>query len=274
MIDAHFHIWQLARGDYGWLTPALGSIHRDVCLDDWRQQRASSGVTAGILVQAAPTEDETRFLLDQARGAPDVLGVVGWVDMLAAGAPQHIRRLAREPKLCALRPMLHDLPDPEWILQPALAPAITAMQECQLTLDALIRPVHLPHIQVLAGRHPGLRIVLDHGGKPDIGNRGWDDWAPEITHLAARPQVFCKLSGLWTEAAPGTPVDTLAPYARHLLESFGAERVLWGSDWPVLELAGPYAAWHAAAMAQVPPGQQAQVFDAVARKAYRLPAPH
>ena len=113
MIDAHFHIWQLDRGDYGWLTPALGAIHRDVSLDDWRRARATSGITAGLLVQAAPTEAETCFLLDQARDAPDVLGVVGWVDLQASDAPRRIRALATDPKLRGLRPMLQDLPGAE-----------------------------------------------------------------------------------------------------------------------------------------------------------------
>ena len=272
MIDAHFHIWQLARGDYGWLTPAMGEIHRDVSLDDWRRMRAASGVTAGILVQAAPTEAETLFLLDQARAAPDVLAVVGWVDMLAADAPQRIRTLARDSKLRGLRPMLQDLPDPDWILQDALHPAFLEMLACDLSFDALVTPVHLPRIAALATRYPALRIVLDHGAKPDIAARQWDDWATGITRLAAAPGVFCKLSGLWNEAAPGAGADTLAPYSRHLLASFGADRTLWGSDWPVLERAGTYPAWLAAAKAQVAPAAHAPVFDGAARRAYRIQA--
>lgn len=270
MIDAHFHIWQLARGDYGWLTPAMGSIHRDVSLDDWRQVRAASGVTAGILVQAAPTEAETRFLLDEARAAPDVLGVVGWVDMLAADAPHHIRRLAGDPKLRGLRPMLQDLPDPDWILQDALDPAFVAMLSCDLTFDALVKPVHLPRILALATRYPALRIVLDHGAKPDIAAQQWDDWAMGMTRLAAAPQVFCKLSGLWTEAAPGAGTDTLVPYIRHLFACFGPDRIVWGSDWPVLERAGTYPAWLATARAQVTAATHGRVFDGAARRAYRI----
>jgi L-fuconolactonase len=272
MIDAHFHIWQLARGDYGWLTPALGAIHRDVSLDDWRQVRAASGVTAGILVQAAPTQAETHFLLEQARAAPDVLGVVGWVDMLAEDAPQRIRSLARDSKLCGLRPMLQDLPDPDWILQDALRPALDAMLACDLSFDALVKPVHLSRILALATRYPALRIVLDHGAKPDIAGGNWSDWASGVARLAAAPQVFCKLSGLWNEAPPGAHADALLPTMRHLVKCYGTDRILWGSDWPVLELAGTYAAWHAVAIAQVPPAQRGQVFGAVAHKAYRLPA--
>lgn len=273
MIDAHFHIWQLDRGDYGWLTPALGAIHRDVSLDDWRRARATSGITAGLLVQAAPTEAETCFLLDQARDAPDVLGVVGWVDLLASDAPQRIRALATDPKLRGLRPMLQDLPDPDWILQDALAPALVAMQQAGLVFDALVLPVHLPRILTLALRHPALRIVVDHGAKPAIAAAQWDDWADAVRRLADLPQVFCKLSGLWTEAGHGASVQAVAPYTRHLLDCFGPHRLLWGSDWPVLELAGTYPAWHAAARAQVPAAQQAQVFADTALRAYGVRHP-
>lgn len=273
MIDAHFHIWRLDRADYGWLTPALGAIHRDVSLDDWRRVRAASGITAGVLVQAAPTEAETRFLLDQARDAPDVLGVVGWVDLLAADAAHRIRALAAAPKLVGLRPMLQDLPDPDWILQERLAPALEAVQAVGLTFDALIKPVHVPRIIALAARYPALRIVVDHGAKPAIAAGQWDDWAAAMRDLSALPQVFCKLSGLWTEAATGAPAAVVLPYMRHLVVCFGPQRLLWGSDWPVLELAGDYQSWHAAARSAVPPAERAQVFGATALSAYRIEFP-
>lgn len=273
MIDAHFHIWRLDRADYGWLTPALGAIHRDVSLDDWRRARAASGITAGVLVQAAPTEAETRFLLDQARDAPDVLGVVGWVDLLATDAAHRIRALAADPKLVGLRPMLQDLPDPDWILQERLAPALEAVQAVGLTFDALIRPVHVPRIIALAARYPALRIVVDHGAKPAIAAGQWDDWAAAMRDLSGVPQVFCKLSGLWTEAATGAPAAVVQPYMRHLLDCFGPQRLMWGSDWPVLELAGDYQSWHAAARSVVPPADRAQVFGATALRAYGIESP-
>lgn len=273
MIDAHFHIWQLARADYGWLTPAQGVIYRDVSLDDWRRVRESSGVLGGILVQAAPTEAETRFLLEQAHAAPDVLGVAGWVDMLAGDAARRIRHLAREPKLRALRPMLQDLADPDWILQDALHPAFEALLDCDLSFDALIKPVHLRRILALAMRYPGMRIIVDHGAKPDIAAGQWNDWAGGIERLAGVPNVFCKLSGLWTEASPGAHADALHPYGRHLMTCFGPDRVLWGSDWPVLELAGSYAAWHTAARAMVPDADHPHVFGGAARIAYKLRDP-
>ncbi|WP_326535740.1 amidohydrolase family protein [Pseudorhodoferax sp.] len=272
MIDAHFHIWRLDRGDYGWLTPALGPIHRDVQLSDWRAVSQPCGVQGGVLVQAAPTAAETAFLLHEAAQAPEVLGVVGWVDLLAADAPARIEALARQPRLRGLRPMLQDIADPDWVLQPALASALQAMARCGLVFDALVQPRHLPRILRLAARYPDLRIVVDHGAKPAIPGdaAGWAAWTDGLQALARDTAAFCKLSGLWTEAAPGAPAQALERHARWLVQCFGPARCLWGSDWPVLELAGRYDAWLAAARHWVAPGDWPAVFEHTARRAYGL----
>lgn len=273
-IDSHFHLWRPARGDYGWLTPALAPIYRDVEIGDWRAQAAPLGITGGVLVQAAPTEAETRFLLEIANSCPDVLGVVGWSDFLAADAPLRMAQLAREPKLKALRPMLQDIPDPDWILQPALAPALEAMAEHGLVFDALVRSMHLPRVRELAQHHPRLRIVIDHGAKPDIGAGEWEPWASEITALARETSMCCKLSGLLTEAGErARDPASLAPWITHLLQSFGPDRLLWGSDWPVLELAGSYRGWWQQcqdATAHLTEAEHAAIFDGNARRVYRL----
>jgi len=275
-IDAHFHCWQLARGDYGWLTPALAPIYRDVAVADWRAQAWPHGVRGGVLVQAAPTEAETRFLLAQADVNPAVLGVVGWVDMLAADAPARIEALARHPRLKGLRPMLQDIADPEWILQPAAAPALRAMAECGLVFDALVKSVHLPHILALAGRHPELRMVIDHGAKPGIAAGEWQPWADAITRIAHETGAMCKLSGLLTEAGPRPAPGAVRRWGEHVLQSFGAERVVWGSDWPVLELAAPYPLWWAASRQLVEgldAAGQAAVMGGNAMRLYRLERP-
>ena len=242
-IDAHFHIWQLSRGDYAWLTPALTPIYRNVTVADWQQEAAAHQVHGGVLVQAAPTEAETRFILEQANAHTAVLGVVGWVDMLAPDAPKRIADLAKQPKLKGLRPMLQDLADVRWILQDPLAPAIQAMVQHCLVFDALIEPVHIPHILTLARRYPALRIVIDHAAKPDIANNAWQPWAEGIAQLAQHLNVVCKLSGLLTQAGPAPVSGATQPWAAHVLQCFGWDRVLWGSDWPVLELAASYSAW-------------------------------
>ena len=269
MIDSHFHVWQLDRGDYGWLTPALQPIYRDVTPADWQRQAAPCGITRGIVVQAAPTEAETQFLLAQAAAHPALIaGIVGWVDMTAADAPHRIASLAADPKLVGLRPMLHDLPDPAWILRDALRPSLAAMQAADLTFDALIRPVHLPHVLTLAQRHPQLRIVIDHGAKPAIADDAFAPWADGMTRLANNTHAFCKLSGLLTEAGGDATADRLRPYVAHLLACFGTDRLLWGSDWPVLELAASYAAWHAMATSLVPADMREAIFTRTAEAAY------
>jgi L-fuconolactonase len=269
IVDSHFHAWHLARGDYGWLTPALAPIHRDVSIDDWVREARP----LGVLVQAAPTEAETAFLLEQAADAPAVLGVVGWVDLQAADAPARIARLAAQPKLKALRPMLHDLPDPLWMLQPALAPALRAMVEHGLAFDALVRPVHLAPLLTLCRQHPQLPVVIDHGAKPEIAASMWHPWADGLVQIARETQAVCKLSGLLTEAGPSPAPAAIRPWARHLLASFGAERVLWGSDWPVLELAASYGAWWAetqTVLSGLDPDARAAVLGGTARRVYRL----
>ena len=276
-IDAHFHCWQLARGDYGWLNPALNPalapICRDVAVSDWQAQSAPHGVTGGVLVQAAPSEAETRFLLAQADAHPAVVGVVGWVDWLAPAAPARIATLARHPRLKGLRPMLQDMDDPAWILQSALAPALQAMADAGLVLDALVRSVHLPHVLTLAARHPDLRLVIDHAGKPDIAAREWQPWADGMAQVALQTGAMCKLSGMLTEAGSAPAPGAVRRWADHVLACFGPSRVVWGSDWPVLELSGSYGGWWAEAqrlLARLSAPERAAVMGDNARRLYRL----
>lgn len=278
-IDAHFHVWRLERADYGWLSPAMAPIYRDVEIDDWTAQAAAQDVRAGVLVQAAPTAEETAFLLEQANRHPDrVLGVVGWVDLLARDAPHQIERLSRQPLLKGLRPMLQDIAQTEWITQAAARPALSAMAEVGLAFDALIQPRHLPAITEVARRHPGLRIIVDHGAKPDMrlgaDTSTFDLWRQGLQALAAEgPQVMCKLSGLWTEAPDGQPCEYVVPWAQALLEIWGPARLIWGSDWPVLERAGSYALWHRFSLdliESLEPSAQQAVLGGNARTIYRL----
>lgn len=246
-VDAHHHVWTIARGDYAWLTPDL-PICRDYGLADLRPLLGE--IAATVLVQAAPTEAETRFMLDVARGSGGLVrGVVGWVDLADHHAPARIRHLAAEPLLKGLRPMLQDIAETGWILRPEIAPALAAMQAAGLRFDALVQPRHLPVLLRLCDRHPGLPVVIDHGAKPAIAAGGFDAWAGGMERLARETGAFCKLSGLVTEAAADWRAEDLRPYVDHLLACFGPERLLWGSDWPVVNLAGGYAAWRAASLA-------------------------
>jgi len=271
MIDAHFHVWKLDRGDYDWLTPALTPIYRDIGVDDWIQNAKASGVTRGIIVQAAPTEAETTFILQQAARHPGaVLGVVGWVDFAAPDAPDRIRAIAGNPLLKGLRPMLQDIADPDWILRSEVVPALETICDLGLTFDALIKPVHLSRIPTLAARFPRLRIVVDHAAKPDIASGGFQDWADGVRRIAVETTAYCKLSGLLTEAGMRTDIESIRPYAEYVMSVFGPDRVLWGSDWPVLELAAAYEAWHSMATDLVPEQYRAPIFETNAIKAYAL----
>lgn len=242
-IDAHQHFWRLSRGDYGWLTPELGPIHRDFLPPDLEPLLERHGIAATVLVQAAPTEAETRYMLSLADAHAFVEGVVGWTDFAAADAPAAIARLARHPKLKGLRPMIQDIADVDWMLRPELEPAFGALVEHDLVFDALVLPRHLGNLLRLARRHPDLRIVVDHCAKPAIAAGGFSGWAEDIGSIAAETGAACKLSGLVTEAGTDWSVERLRPHVDHVLSSFGPGRVIWGSDWPVCTLAADYDGW-------------------------------
>lgn len=243
IIDAHQHFWQLDRGDYGWLTPELKLLYRDFMPDDLSPHLLRAGIDGTVLVQAAPTSAETEFLLKIADEVPFVLGVVGWVDFAAPTAAIDIARLARNPKLVGLRPMIQDIADDNWMLRPDLAPAFEAVVQHNLTFDALVQPRHLTQLRQLLARHPNLRCVIDHGAKPDISGGQFDVWANDIAAIAKESGAYCKLSGLLTEAGKDWDALVVTRYAEHLVKCFGPKRLVWGSDWPVVTLAASFEAW-------------------------------
>jgi L-fuconolactonase len=272
VIDAHQHFWQTGKNDCTWPTPDLVAIHRDFEPRDLEALATPLGVTGSVLVQSQPSDIDTDWLLGVARDTPFVEAVVGWADLEASGAPERIAALAARPKMRGLRPMLQNLPDDVWILAAGLDPAIRAMIAHGLSFDALVFTRHLPHLAVFARRYPQLAIVIDHAAKPPIAARSLDPWRKEIARLAALPNVSCKLSGLLNEAAPSDGGDALAPYVRHLVEVFGPSRLMWGSDWPVLNLAGDYKSWLAMAneLSGLNEAGLAALFGATASSFYRL----
>lgn len=242
-IDAHQHFWKTARGDYGWLTPDLKPLYRDFLPEDLAPFLKQHGVEGTVVVQAAPTVAETEFLLSFADQTYFIKGVVGWVDLAAADAPDEIERLAQHQALVGIRPMIQDIPDDDWMLKPVLTPAFKALENLSLTFDALTLPRHLKNLLKLLESYPGLQVVIDHASKPEIRNGDIAGWKSDMTALAKNTSAYCKLSGLVTEAAEDWTVDDLKPAADHLLETFGPERLVWGSDWPVCTLAAGYSDW-------------------------------
>ncbi|EJL82163.1 putative TIM-barrel fold metal-dependent hydrolase [Polaromonas sp. CF318] len=276
LIDAHQHFWNLADRTGHWPPAALAAIYRDFGPADLRPELQRCEVAGTVLVQSLPTIADTHYLLEIAQRSPFVLGVVGWVDLLAADAPAQIAALARHPKLKGLRPMLQDIADTDWITHPALDPALHAMQTHGLVFDALVLPRHLPALQAMAQRHSSLSIVIDHAAKPEIALARVEPWRAHMEMLASLPQVHCKLFGLLTEAGAHPTAQALGPYVDHVLKVFGMRRLMWGSDWPVLELAADYPGWLAMARAlcRAHPGMDdagmAAIFGGNTRRLYRL----
>ncbi len=246
-IDAHQHYWTLGLGHNNWPTPDLAAIHRDFAPSDLAPHLAACGVVRTVLVQAAPNIAETEFLLELSQKEDTVAAVVGWVDVCAPTAVGELERLARYPKFRGIRPMLQGIEDTAYILQPAALETLDRVAAIGLRFDALIQPRHLPVIAALADRLPGLPIVVDHGAKPFIETGVTEPWRADMAALARRSNVFVKLSGLVTEAGEDWSVERLKPYAAHLLEVFGPDRIMFGSDWPVVELAATYERWMEAA---------------------------
>ncbi|KJC45025.1 amidohydrolase [Bradyrhizobium sp. LTSP885] len=277
-IDSHHHVWTVARGDYGWLTPDLVPLYRDFGLADLMPHLDAAGIEGTILVQAAPTEAETAFMLDVAERAEGVAeraeivrGVVGWIDFDAEDAVARIDAIAARALVVGLRPMVQDIADDDWLLRPALAEQCDAMARHRLVFDALTLPRHLPRLIQVVDRHPGLQFVLDHFSKPHLATGEIAAWKDDIANLAARPNIVCKLSGLVTEAAPDWQVGDLRDAVDHVIAQFGPQRMLWGSDWPVVNLAGGYAKWFAAAetlLAGLAPDDKAAIFGGNAARVY------
>ncbi|WP_457447850.1 amidohydrolase family protein [Roseateles sp. P5_E4] len=242
-VDSHQHFWRLADREGQWPPASLQAIHRDFGPEDLAPHLQAAGIDATVLVQSLPSVEDTHWMLSLAERTPWVRGVVGWVDFKAADAAEQIAALARHPLLKGLRPMLQDLPEDDWIDDPACSPAAEAMQRHGLVFDALVLPRQLPALCRFAARHPRLNLVIDHAAKPLIARGELEPWRNDIAALAALPQVHCKLSGLLTEAGERRDAAALHPYAQALWTLFGPRRLLWGSDWPVLRLAADYADW-------------------------------
>lgn len=245
VVDSHQHFWNRAAPWFDWPTPDLAAIYRDFGPENLSPLLQGSGVSQTVLVQVAPNPSETAHLLELSERATFVAAVVGWIDLEQETGLADLERFAGLPKFRGIRPMIQSIPDPEWMLSPSLAPCLATVQRLGLSFDALVKPPHLAALAAFVDCYPNLPVVVDHGAKPEIakGREGFSAWARSIASVAERPHVFCKLSGLLTEAGSRTAWDDLRPFVEHLLDVFGPHRLMWGSDWPVVELAAPYGTW-------------------------------
>ena len=285
-IDAHQHFWQLARGDYAWLRPddpGVAPLVRDFLPDALAPLLRTHDVARTVLVQAAESVAETEFMLGLAAAHEFVAGVVGWVDLAAEDAAATLARLAADDCLKGVRPMLQDLPADDWIVDAPRPDALRTLHRLGLRFDALVRPRQLAPLARFARAWPDLPIVIDHAAKPALA-ADWNDeamraWRRDMATLAAAPQVCCKISGLLTELAPpdraepARATERLRPVVDALLGWFGPERLMWGSDWPVITLAARYGDWLAvsdALLESLSTGERAQVLHGTAQRFYGL----
>ncbi len=275
-IDAHHHVWDLSARPHAWLEQrAMEPVRRTFTLDDLAGPAAAVGVSRTVLVQVVADPAETREFLALAAGSPLVAGVVGWIDLTAPDAADALAELTALPGgLVGVRHGVQSEPDPAWLNRPDVRRGLAAVAAAGLAYDLLTLPHQLPAAIDTVTALPELTFVLDHLSKPPIAAGELEPWRGRIRQLAERPNVSCKLSGLVTEADwTGWRVDDLRPYAEVVLEAFGPERVMFGSDWPVCLLAAEYGQVSRAAdelCAGLSEAERAEVFAGTARRAYRL----
>jgi len=274
-IDAHQHYWNPARGDYDWMPKGHPILDKPYAPGDLTDTLALHRIDGTVLVQAAATVQETEYMLGIADATDHVLGVVGWVDFEQPEDIAHLKRLAKHPRFKGVRPMIQDIPDVDWMLRDDVQWGFRALVDLDLTFDALGFPQHLPNFHKVLRRYPDLRVVIDHCMKPVIRTQEFELWASGIAALARDTGAFIKLSGLVTEAADGWKAEDLKPYADHVLDCFGAKRIMWGSDWPVCQLQASYTRWREVAedlTGQLSDADKARIFGGTAVDFYRLTA--
>jgi L-fuconolactonase len=240
-IDSHQHFWRYDPARHAWIDESMWPLKRDFLPEDLASELDNNGIDASIAVQADQSEEETLFLLDLAERARGIAGVVGWTDLASPQVEERLRFFSQYGKLCGFRHVVQSEPDDDFMLRPEFMRGISRLQEFGFTYDILIYPKQLPAAIELAGRFPGQRFVVDHLAKPGIKTKSISEWAAQIRSVGRNPNVYCKLSGLVTEAdwRGWRPAD-FDPYLDVVFEAFGVDRLMFGSDWPVCLLAGSY----------------------------------
>jgi len=240
-IDAHQHFWIYNPAEYDWIDDSMSALRRDFLPGDLRPQLDRSDFQGSVAVQARQTLEETRWLLELAEQSPSILGVVGWADLRSPDIRSQLRTLARNPTLVGIRHIVQSEPDNRFLMRPEFLRGIAALEEFDLAYDILIYTKHLPVAAEFVERFPRQRFVLDHLAKPPIKSGQIRSWAHGIRRLAEFPNVFCKLSGLVTEADwQQWQPEQIAPFLDVAFESFGPDRLMIGSDWPVCLVAASY----------------------------------
>jgi len=276
-IDAHQHFWHFNEAEYPWITPQMGVLRQDLLPPALHAELRREGIDASIAVQARNTIAETDYLLSLAAGSPFIAGVIGWVDLRAGGLVQCLERWLDEPTLRGFRHTLQSEPDVDaYVNDSRFRRSLQHLQNCGYVYEVLVRGPQLAAAVALCGRHAAQRLVLDHLGKPAVRADTHAEWARQLQPLREMPHVVCKLSGLVTETdldAGGFEDRVLWPYLDTALEVFGAQRLMFGSDWPVCLLAASYQRVHRIVRewsAQLSAHEQAALWGGTAIQTYGL----
>ena len=241
-IDAHQHFWIYHPSEYDWIDDSMSALRLDFLPEHLRPELESAGFHGSVAVQARQTLEETHWLLALAERSPWILGVVGWADLQSPDIHSQLKSLAQNPKLVGIRHVVQSEPDDRFLLRPEFLRGISALEGFDLAYDILIYTKHLPVAAEFVERFPRQRFVLDHLAKPPIKSGNIDSWAQGIKRLSEFPNVYCKLSGLVTEADwQHWQPEQIVPYLDVAFESFGPDRLMIGSDWPVCQVAASYA---------------------------------
>lgn len=240
-IDGHQHFWKADRGDYHWMSPAVTALCRDYLPIDLLPHLVKHGIARTILVQAAQTVVETDYLLALAAQNSFIAGVVGWLDMDSVDFPRQFELYRKNPSFIGLRPMLQDIPDPAWIMRPHVLKSLQLVADADFPFEFLTYTRHLPYVLQALESVGSLRAVIDHISKPEIKEHKLEPWKQLMAQTAQHCSLYCKLSGMITEADPlHWSVEDLRPFIEHAVDCFGWDRIIFGSDWPVCLLAGTY----------------------------------
>jgi L-fuconolactonase len=274
-IDAHHHLWKYSAAEYGWISPEMRVIRRDFLPADLEKLMHHFGIEGTVAVQARQTLEETSWLLELAGQHPLIRGVVGWVPLTeGAGAKRHLERFAGNRRLRGIRHIVQDEKDPRYILREDFNQGVDTLLDFGLRYDILIFERHLPAAIEFVDRHPKQVFILDHIAKPRIKDRTLTPWDSNMRELAKRQNVYCKLSGMVTEADPKhwTPAQ-MQPYIDVALSAFGPKRLMYGSDWPVMLLASDYVQWYGLvtnAISKLSKAEQDRIMGGTAIEAYGL----
>lgn len=273
-IDSHHHFWSYDPVEYGWIDDAMRVIRRDFLPEHLKAEIAAAGVEGVVSVQARQNLAETQWLLDFARQHDFIKGVVGWVELVSPKVSAELERFAANPKLKSVRHVIQGEPDDHFILRDDFNRGIRELRKFNLVYDILIFERHLPSTIQFVDAHPDQVFVLDHIAKPRIKANEFEPWNQNLRELAKRPNVYCKASGLVTEAEYATWSEAqVRRYFDAALEAFGPQRLMFGSDWPVCLVACGYARWHhlvSSWISKLSPTEQARILGGTAVEAYKL----